>query len=211
MAHNSSSFNLRKCRALLGLSAIALTGSWTATAWAQDAEVADETEANPEIVVTGTYLNVRQEDRASPVVTIDAEALDRTGISSLGDLTRFIPQNVGSAGGMQDLAKGGADTRDTRSVNLRGLGAGSTLVLLNGRRVTPQGGDDFVNLNSLTPDIAISRVETVLDGASSTYGADAVAGVFNVITDTKFEGVCTIHRHRQVQLLGIAGDDWRWE
>lgn len=188
MARNSNSSNSRKCKTLAGMSVIALVGSWTAAAQAQEAEAVNEAEATPEIVVTGTYLNVRQEDRASPMVTVDAEALDRTGVSSLGDLTRFIPQNVGSAGGMQDLAKGGADTRDTRSVNLRGLGAGSTLVLLNGRRVTPQGGDDFVNLNSLTPDIAISRVETVLDGASSTYGADAVAGVFNVITDTKFEG-----------------------
>lgn len=188
MTRSSNNFKLSKCRALVGLSAFAVIGSLAAGVHAQDAETTEEAAPSPEIVVTGTYLNVRQEDRASPIVTVDAEALDRTGVSSLGDLTRFIPQNVGSAGGMQDLAKGGADTRDTRSVNLRGLGAGSTLVLLNGRRITPQGGDDFVNLNSLTPDIAISRVETVLDGASSTYGADAVAGVFNVITDTKFEG-----------------------
>ncbi|WP_157812612.1 TonB-dependent receptor plug domain-containing protein [Novosphingobium kunmingense] len=172
------------------MAAVSWLGITAGTAFGQtttESEPADDTQ---QIVVTGTYLGgVRQEDRASPVLTVDAEALDRTGVSSLGDLTRFIPQNVGSAGGMQDLAKGGADTRDTRSVNLRGLGAGSTLVLLNGRRVTPQGGDDFVNLNALTPDIAIGRVETVLDGASSTYGADAVAGVFNVITNTRFEGV----------------------
>lgn len=216
MARNSSSFGLRKCRALVGLSVVALACSWTTTAAAQDAESTEEAEAKPEIVVTGTYLNVRQEDRASPIVTVDAEALDRTGVSSLGDLTRFIPQNVGSAGGMQDLAKGGADTRDTRSVNLRGLGAGSTLVLLNGRRITPQGGDDFVNLNSLTPDIAISRVETVLDGASSTYGADAVAGVFNVITDTKFDGIKLSAQYTGIdkssswamQAMVGVGNDW---
>lgn len=170
-----------------GLSGLALTMPATAQTVAPPA---DKDAAADEIVVTGSYLgNVRQEDRASPLVSIDSEALQRTGVSSIGDLTRFIPQNVGSVGGLQDLAKGGADSRDTRSVNLRGLGNGSTLVLLNGRRVTPQGGDDFVNLNSLTPDIAISRIDTVLDGASSTYGADAVAGVFNVITDTRFDGV----------------------
>lgn len=177
---------------LFGTSAIAMIALSASAAYAQsnDATAKEDSAASDEIIVTGTYLgNVRQEDRASPILTVDTKALERTGVSSLGDLTRFIPQNVGSVGGMQDLAKGGADTRDTRSVNLRGLGSGSTLVLLNGRRVTPQAGDDFVNLNSLTPDIAISRVETVLDGASSTYGADAVAGVFNVITDTKFEGV----------------------
>jgi iron complex outermembrane receptor protein len=146
-------------------------------------------DAAPDIVVTGSYLgNVRQEDRASPILSIDSETFAKTGVTSLGDITRFIPQNVGSAGGIQDLAKGGgADSRDTRSANLRGLGAGATLVLLNGRRVVP--ADGFVNLNSLTPEIAIDRIETVLDGASSTYGADAVAGVFNVITNTRFNGL----------------------
>ncbi|WCT79513.1 TonB-dependent receptor plug domain-containing protein [Novosphingobium humi] len=172
-------------RALLmgGLSGLALAG---APAMAQ---TAPETKPQ-EIIVTGSYLgNVRQEDRASPIVSVDSKALEKTGVASIGDLTRFIPQNVGSTGGMQDLQKGGADTRDTRSANLRGLGSGATLVLLNGRRVTPQAGDGYVNLNSLTPDIAVNRVETVLDGASSTYGADAVAGVFNLITNTKFTGV----------------------
>lgn len=178
----------RRARLLAGPSLLCVAAAFASTAMAQAANDTDETVA--EVVVTGSYLgNIRQEDRASPVLSIDTEAIAKTGVTSIGDLTRFIPQNVGSAGGLQDLAKGGADTRDTRSVNLRGLGAGATLVLLNGRRVTPQGGDGFVNLNSLTPDIAISRVETVLDGASSTYGADAVAGVFNVITNTRFDGV----------------------
>jgi iron complex outermembrane receptor protein len=177
----------RRARLLAGPSLLCLASVFATTAMAQAADPADTV---AEVVVTGSYLgNVRQEDRASPVLSIDTEAIARTGVTSIGDLTRFIPQNVGSVGGLQDLAKGGADTRDTRSVNLRGLGAGATLTLLNGRRVTPQGGDDFVNLNSLTPEIAISRVETVLDGASSTYGADAVAGVFNIITNTKFDGV----------------------
>src|SRR5438105_4560561 len=117
-----------------------------------------------EVVVTGSYLrNVKQEDLASPILTIDQEQITRTGVVSLGELTRYIPQNVGSVGGIQDLAKGGVDTRDARSANLRGLGSAATLVLLNGRRVVPYEG--YVNLDSLTPSIAISRVETVLDGA----------------------------------------------
>ena len=65
----------------------------------------------PDIVVTGSYLgNVRQEDRASPILSIDSQSLARTGVTSLGDITRFIPPNVGSAGGIQDLAKGGTAT-----------------------------------------------------------------------------------------------------
>lgn len=181
----------RHASLLASLSVAALATTLATQASAQAAPSAGKEVGDiAEIVVTGSYLgNVKQEDRASPILSIDAKTLERTGVSSLGDLTRYIPQNVGSVGGLQDLSKGGADTRDTRSINLRGLGAGATLVLLNGRRVVPQAGDDFVNANSLTPDIAISRVETVLDGASSTYGADAVAGVFNVITNTRFEGI----------------------
>jgi len=184
----------------LSITVVAMMLATTATAQAADpqspaadpqtpAAAPPQAEITPDIVVTGSYLrNVRQEDRASPILSIDSANLARTGVTSLGDITRFIPQNVGSAGGIQDLAKGGgADSRDTRSANLRGLGAGATLVLLNGRRVVP--ADGFVNLNSLTPEIAIDRVETVLDGASSTYGADAVAGVLNVITNTRFNGL----------------------
>jgi len=145
----------------LSLSVLAFTLASTAHAQTADAAAAAPSQ---EIVITGTLLrNVRQEDRASPVLSATQADIAKTGIVSLGDLTRFIPQNVGSQGGMQDLAKGGVDTRDARSANLRGLGAGATLVLLNGRRVIPSEG--YVNLNSLTPEIAISRVETVLDGA----------------------------------------------
>ncbi|MFA5965223.1 MAG: TonB-dependent receptor [Sphingomonas sp.] len=187
-----------RARLFAGLSVAALAMTLAAEATAQTAPPTapsaaaspDAETTTPDVVVTGSYLgNVRQEDRASPTLSFDAKALERTGATSLGDLTRFIPQNIGSTGGLQDLSKGGADSRDTRSINLRGLGAGATLVLLNGRRVVPQAGDDYVNANALTPDIAISRVETVLDGASATYGADAVAGVFNVITNTHFNGL----------------------
>jgi iron complex outermembrane receptor protein len=181
----------------LSLSVLALTLASAAGAQTSDAAPtatipsgadAAAQATGPEVVITGTLLrNIRQEDRASPVLSATQADIAKTGVVSLGDLTRFIPQNVGSQGGMQDLAKGGVDTRDARSANLRGLGAGATLVLLNGRRVIPSEG--YVNLNSLTPEIAISRVETVLDGASSTYGADAVAGVVNVITNTSFKGL----------------------
>jgi iron complex outermembrane receptor protein len=167
---------------------------------AQDASVPDQTAQQDklaEVVVTGSYLrNLKQEDLASPIVTVDQEQISRTGVVSLGELTRYIPQNVGSVGGVQDLAKGGVDTRDARSANLRGLGSAATLVLLNGRRVVPYEG--YVNLDSLTPTIAISRVETVLDGASATYGADAVAGVVNVITNDRFEGFQTDAQYTHV-------------
>jgi iron complex outermembrane receptor protein len=162
-------------------------------AYAQDAQPAAPAaaEAAPqatqsEIVVTGSRLRRRQEDVATPIVTLGQDQIKNTGQLQIGDLTKYIPQNVGSTGGVQDLAKGGIDSRDARSANLRGLGSGATLVMLNGRRVNPYEG--YVNLNALTPSIAVQRVETLLGGASSIYGADAVAGVVNVITNQKFEG-----------------------
>lgn len=164
-------------------------GQQAATPAPVDQPAAADQDPSKDIIVTGSLLGaVRQEDRASPILAVDATAIARTGTAAIGDLTRFIPQNIGSSGGLQDLAKGGSDSHDARSANLRGLGPGSTLVLLNGRRVTPSAGDEYVNLNSLAPDIALQRVDVLLDGASSTYGADAVAGVFNIVTNTRFNG-----------------------
>lgn len=175
-----------------GVSAAALLASG---ALAQEAS--SETTQVDAVVVTGSFLrNIKQEDVASPVVSVDQKALTKTGVVSIGDLLRYVPQNIGSMGGVQDLAKGGQDSKDTRSANLRGLGSGATLVLMNGRRVVKSDG--YVNLNSLTPPIAIARVETVLDGASATYGADAVAGVFNIITDGRFEGFKTSAQYTHI-------------
>jgi iron complex outermembrane receptor protein len=184
--------------AMVPCCAIAAAIMGPAVADAQDSSADNSREgALSEVVVTGSYLrNVNQEDLASPIVTIDQDQINKTGIVSLGELTRYVPQNVGSVGGIQDLAKGGIDSRDARSANLRGLGSAATLVLLNGRRVVPYEG--YVNLDSLTPSIAISRVETVLDGASATYGADAVAGVINVITNNRFSGLQTSAQYTHV-------------
>ncbi|HVW72125.1 MAG TPA: TonB-dependent receptor [Rhizomicrobium sp.] len=165
-----------------GASVLALIsghGSWAQTAQSDQGAVEN-------VVITGTLLKRKQEDMATPVITTDSDQLQQTGTMDLGDLGKFIPQNIGSTGGVQDLQKGGTDGHDARSANLRGLGAGATLVLLNGRRVVPAEG--YVNLDSLVPTIDVQRVETVLGGASATYGADAVAGVINVITDKHFEG-----------------------
>lgn len=174
--------HMAKLSLLVSASVIAINGG--SKAWAQTVQGSD---TNAEtVVVTGTLLRRKQEDMATPVISTDAEQLAQTGTLNLGDLSKFIPQNIGSTGGVQDLQKGGTDSHDARSANLRGLGAGATLVLMNGRRVIPAEG--YVNLNSLVPTIDVQRVETVLGGASATYGADAVAGVINIITDKHFEG-----------------------
>jgi len=85
---------------------------------------------------------------------------------------------------------GGVDAGNspTTTVNLRGLGAGATLVLLNGGRQIADGGYGYVDVNNLAPSIMIDRVETLTDGSSALYGADAVAGVVNFITKRNFSG-----------------------
>jgi len=127
-----------------------------------------------------------------PVVTLDAEALAASGLSDLGDALAFSPAIVGSE--FNDDPGTQNDTSGTSSVNLRGLGLGATLVLVNGVRQAPASvasddGASFVDMNALVPDIAIGRVEILKDGASPLHGSDAVAGVVNVITDDFFEGV----------------------
>ncbi|TWB39108.1 iron complex outermembrane receptor protein [Nitrospirillum pindoramense] len=167
-------------------------GISTATAQQKDADQADDGIA--EIVITGTYLKVKsQADIPDPTQTLDRDAINRSGVSNLSQLTNLTPANIGSMGGAQDLSKGGPENHGSRSANLRGLGPSSTLVLLNGHRTAATDTDGnlnpYVNLNTLVPLIEIQRVETVLDGASALYGSDAIAGVMNFITDDKFNGV----------------------
>lgn len=127
-----------------------------------------------------------------PVITLDAETLAASGLSDLGDALAFSPAIVGSE--FNDDPGTQNDTSGTSSVNLRGLGLGATLVLVNGVRQAPSSvasddGASFVDMNALVPDIAIGRVEILKDGASPLHGSDAIAGVVNVITDDLFEGV----------------------
>ena len=140
------------------------------------------------IVVTGSRIGRQDQAQiSSPTQVVGQEEIAESGFVGIDDLLQMNTANIGSTGGAQDLAGGGADDRATRSANLRGLGVQSTLVLLNGRRVA--GTDSYTNLVALTPTIAVDRVETVLDGASALYGSDAIAGVMNVITNDRFDGM----------------------
>ncbi len=189
-------------------------GAWNGGAVAQDA--ADEEESEDMIVVTGSYIARRdQATLSSPTISIGSEEIAESGFTGVDDLLLLNTANIGSVGGAQDLAAGGADDRDTRSANLRGLGVQSTLVLLNGRRVA--NTDGYTNLVALTPTIAVQRVETVLDGASATYGSDAIAGVMNIITNDKYEGIKVSGQYTHIDaapryviegMIGGGGDNF---
>ena len=120
----------------------------------------------------------------APVSIVTHADLAASGRATLGDILQSLPSQA-NAGNAQVNAGGDGTTR----INLRGLGAPRTLVLLNGRRIVNggPGADAAVDLNSI-PLPMIERVEIVKDGASTLYGADAVGGVVNLITRPQFDG-----------------------
>jgi iron complex outermembrane receptor protein len=167
-----------------------------------DVPTKDSSESKPEevvkmpaVVVTGSYIpRDSYADIGSPVNVRTSIDIDRdAGFAKVSDFMRYIPQNLGNY--MEGNNATNSATADALfgggSVNLRGFGNGATLVLLNGHRMTREAyaNDGHVDINSLAPSISIARVETLLDGASALYGADAVAGVANFITRDDFSGV----------------------
>ncbi len=148
-----------------------------------------------EIVVTGTHI--RGGLSASPVMEIGREQIDRSGYTSLADLMLSVPQMFGGginpATGINNsqVNLNFADNPTGAAVpNLRGLGPGSTLTLIDGHRMAaglPGGGADITSI----PIDAIDRVEIVTDSASAIYGSDAVAGVVNIILKQNYEGAKT--------------------
>ena len=129
-----------------------------------------------EVVVTGTRIKRRDFESPSPLVTIDREALEFSGQPTLEEYLNQMPQMQPDFGRASNNPGNG-----TAALNLRGLGPGRTLVLLNGRRVAPSGVGSAVDVNNL-PRALVQRVEIITGGASTVYGSDAVAGVVNFIT-----------------------------
>jgi len=151
-----------------------------------------ETDLNEDIVVTGTRIR-----GAAPVganlVTIDRAAIDQSGRSTVHDVLGLVSQNF-TGGAFEATQQGGPEHNANRSfassINLRGLGPGSTLSLVNGRRLAPAGLGHFVDVSTI-PLAAVERVEVLADGASAAYGSDAVGGVVNFILRDDFEGAET--------------------
>ena len=206
------------------------------TAWAQETPPpATQTQDKPDtagvesregdIVVVGSQIRGAKVNTALPVSVVDSNQIDAIGAVSGDDLIRAIPQagditfNESNNPQTSNAARG-----DVNSINLRNLGIGNTLVLLNGRRLvqhpTSQAGDGNVpvlgfNSNSL-PVAGIERLEILRDGAAAIYGADAVAGVVNTVTksnfhggqiDLQYGGAQGTHR-REFEATGLVGFDF---
>jgi outer membrane receptor protein involved in Fe transport len=153
---------------------------------------ADERGADKDILVTGTRIR-GSGPIGSTVTVIDRKAIERSGYATVQDIAQTIPQNFGgtpgeTAGVSSFQTESGLNTAAGSSINLRGLGTGSTLVLLNGDRPPLGGFSGIFSDVSMIPASAIERIEIVADGASAIYGSDAVAGVVNIIPRSNFSG-----------------------
>jgi outer membrane receptor protein involved in Fe transport len=146
-------------------------------------------EAVDEVVVTGSRIKRTDITGVGPATVVTEEAISRTGLTNVETLLQRLPASAGNAGG-QTNAYWTGNGYGTAQVNLRGMGINRTLVLLNGRRVVygGTGANSAVDLNTI-PAALIGRIDVLKDGASAIYGADAVAGVVNIITRNDFEGV----------------------
>jgi len=140
------------------------------------------------IIVTG-YVVPRVGDGPAPVTSLDNDYAQRRGATTVQSVLQSLPQNVGSFTPAVDV--GLNRMSGASSVNLRGLGENNTLVLIDGQRQVPfpltEGTSNFVDINAV-PLAAVDRIEILRDGASATYGADAIAGVVNIILKDEYNG-----------------------
>lgn len=139
-----------------------------------------------EIIVTGSHIRRTEFDSRAPLQIVDAAILEQIGAVQPAEMLKELTVNSGSS--MYNETGGHGRTE----FNIRGLGVGSTLTLINGRRAGSAltgdaTGAEFVDMNQF-PLNMIERVEVLTDGASATYGSQAVAGVANIITRKGFEG-----------------------
>lgn len=201
---------LRSSRALLSASALALA---TTAAYAQPASteaanqqddqpgqeqgqepgtisaVDDPAEADEDIIVSGTRIRTRQYDFANPVVSIDDDAIERSGITNVTGFLTDFPALVGSNDSNDASgSNAGIGGVGLNLLNLRNLGDNRTLVLIDGRRhVAAVPGSAAIDTNTIPVEL-IQRVDIVTGGAGAIYGADAVSGAVNFILRRDYEG-----------------------
>ncbi len=137
-----------------------------------------------DIVITGTRIPQPNLTSASPVTVLSSQDIKLQGTTRTEDIINSLPQSFAAQG--SNISNG---STGIASINLRGLGTVRTLVLVNGRRLQPGDPRTPVSDVNFIPSAIIKRVDVLTGGASSVYGADAVAGVVNFIMDTNFRGL----------------------
>ena len=226
-----SVFSRKACRIGVLIAVASTSAEFGGNAMAQSATAAGApatTQAPPAaktseelstIVVTGTLIRSVEAPVGSELVTVDQAAIQDSGLAQTADLIKSLPFSSGIGAGEQTSNSsanlGTLNVTRAQGINLRGLGNQATLTLLDGRRVPPAGeGAQLFDPNSI-PSIALQRLEVLPDGASATYGSDAVAGVVNMILRNNFDGAeikvsdgFAKNFKNQEQLDLIAGHTW---
>lgn len=160
---------------------------------------ADETVKLEEFTVTGSNIKGIDTEKTLPVSVVTADDLTAAGYGTISEFIEAMPFSTNLSINDSETGPNGA-RGDVATINLRNLGAGRTLVLLNGRRLTAYGVTpgtppvQFVNVNSI-PRAAVKQVEILRDGASAIYGSDAIGGVVNWILKDNYTGTDTTLRY----------------
>ncbi len=180
-----SPINKAMRKALFSTAAVFALSSFTVST----ASAADEVEQGEKIIITGSRIKRVDVEGPSPIITISKEDMDKQGYATVADVIDGLAQN---SGGTLDQSFTFGFTPAASTVNLRGLGVGRTLILIDGRRLPiyptgVSGTTNFVDLSSI-PTAIVERIDILTGGASAIYGSDAVAGVINVITRKDIEG-----------------------
>jgi len=179
----------------------------------------DSRSAEPqEIVVTGTHLRGEQ-PVGDHVISEGRESIETSGAATVQDFLRTLPQTFGG-GPTEDTHYFSAETQTNSGlgagINLRGLGARATLVLINGKRLAPSGSEAaFADIENI-PLSAVERIDILPDSAAAMYGADAVGGVVNFVMRDNFSGAESLARggtgtqntQREYQLVQTLGSHW---
>lgn len=180
----------------------------------------ESNDAEPEeVVVTGSHIRNPTPVGVQPII-VTQEDIQTGGFTRIEEVLRAVPQNFPGGPREDTYVQDFSDRANTTNlskgatVNLRGMGAGATLVLVNGRRLSPSGTTGlFTDVSNLSLS-SVERIEILTDGASALYGSDAVGGVVNVIMRKDYRGAETtirtgrgsgdVHEHHLSQLLGAA-------
>lgn len=186
----------------LGAGVIAGLAVTAAPAFAQDPPEEEDAADLGRVEITGSRLSRVDVEGARPVNILTRDDIERIGLSDVGQVLRQLPAVTGSP--LSTATNNGGDGSSLTS--LRGMGPARTLVLINGRR--SNGVGDF----STMPIAMVERIEVLKEGASAIYGADAVAGVVNIITRTDFQGAqVTVQYGASTELVSNPAEAQRSE
>jgi iron complex outermembrane receptor protein len=176
----------------------------------------NQIEGLEEIVVTGTLIRGTGAPVGSTLIAVDQAELEATGGNDVQSMLLNVPQvsALGTSEAQRSGTGGAVNIVWGNSINLRGLSPFATLTLLNGHRVTPTGTADATVDPDSFPSIMLQKIDIVADGASATYGSDAIAGVANLILRRDAEGIDMSARegwadqYKERQLGLLAGHNW---